>query len=141
MYAVRAAVGYYNVARDAKADYDYKYPQGMVDDRLTEEAYIRVYKRVYNPRSLVYIAATIFAIFIITPISMVVFEYIYNIIYNLTGQSRVIEPGFLVWQFFIFFFIIVNCAAIAYFIARRYHSRSPGTFLAEIEKDLQSESK
>jgi len=138
VYALRAALGYYNVARDAKADYDYKFPQGMIDKRLNEEAYIRVFKRVHNPRSAAYIAGTIFAIFAITPISMVVFEYVYEIIYNLSGQSRVIEPGFLVWQFFIFFFILLNCAAIAYLIARHYHRHTPGTFLAEIEKDISA---
>lgn len=136
IYALRAAYGYYNVARDAQADYEYKHPQGMIDERLTKDQYLRVYKRVYNPRNLAYIAGAIFAIFIITPISMVIFEFIYNIIYNLSGQSRVIEPGFLVWQFFIFFFIIVNCAAIAYFIARQYHRKAPETFLAEIEKEV-----
>ena len=139
-YAVRAGLGYYNVARDAKADYDYKLPQGMVDTRLSEDGYIRVFKRVHNPRSAAYIAGGIFAIFAITPITMVIFEHVYNLIYNLSGQSRVIEPGFLVWQFFIFFFLIANCAAIAYFIARHYHRHTPGTFLAEIEKEVSSNS-
>jgi len=137
-YAVRAALGYYNVARDAKADYDYKLPQGMVDKRLNEESYIRVFKRVHNPRSTAYIAGTIFTIFAITPITMVIFEHGYNLVYNLSGQSRVIEPGFLVWQFFIFFFLIANCALIAYLVARHYHSHTPGTFVAEIEKEVSN---
>jgi len=136
IYALRAGLGYYNVARDAKADYDYKFPQGMIDARLDESRYIKIYKRVHNPRSTAYIAATIFAVFIITPISMTAFEFVYDIIYNLSGQSRVIEPGFLVWQFFIFFFILFNCAAIAYFMARHYHRHTPGSFLAEIDKDV-----
>ncbi len=140
IYALRAVFGYYNIARDAKADYDYKYPQGMIDKRLDEESYVRVYRRVHNPRSSAYIAGTIFAIFAITPITMTIFEFIYEIIYNLSGQSRVIEPGFLVWQFLIFFFVIFNCAAIAYFIARRYHRRSPGTFLAEIDTEIHSKT-
>jgi len=138
VYAVRAILGYYNVANDAKADYDYKFPQGMIDERLSQDSYIRVYKRVHNPRNLAYVAGAIFAVFAITPVTMVIFEYVYNLIYNLSGQSRVIEPGFLVWQFFIFFFILTNCAAIAYFIARHYHRNTPDTFLAEIEKEVQA---
>lgn len=136
-YALRAGLGYVNVARDAKADYDYKLAQDMVDKRLSEMQYIKIYRRVHNPRSAAYVAATIFAIFIITPVTMAIFESVYNMIYNLSGQSRVIEPGFLVWQFFIFFFVLLNCAAIAYFMARHYHRYTPGSFLAEIEAEIE----
>ncbi|MEP1231241.1 MAG: hypothetical protein ABJG88_11235 [Litorimonas sp.] len=136
IYALRAIAGYYAVGRDARADYDYKHPQGMIDNRLNEESYIRVYKRVHNPRNLAYIAVTIFSIFALTPVSMIIFEYVFNIIYNLSGQSRVIEPGFLVWQFFIFFFILANCTAIAYLFARHYYRNTPETFLSEIEKQV-----
>jgi len=138
IYALRAGLGYYNVAKDAQADYAYKHPQGMIDTRLSKESYIRIYRRVHNPRSSTYVAAAIFAIFAITPITLTIFEYVYNIIYNISGQSRVIEPGFLVWQFFIFFFILINCASITYFIARHYHRHTPGTLLAEIENDINS---
>lgn len=137
IYAVRAAIGYYNVAKDAHEDYDYKKRNDMMDARLSEAEYVNIYRRTNNPRSTAYIAMTIFTIFVITPVSMFIFEHVYTFIYNVSGQSRVIEPGFLVWQFFIFFFFIANCAVIAYFMARRYHRNTPGTLSVEIDQAVR----
>jgi hypothetical protein len=76
------------------------------------------------------------AILIITPFAMIGFEAGLNLMYNLSGQSRVIEPGFLVWQFFLFFGIIAVWVGIAYLSARHYHRNAPGSLQFELDKFL-----
>jgi len=76
------------------------------------------------------------AILVATPVAMLGFERGLNFIYNLSGQSRVIEPGYLVWQFFLFFGMIAVWVSIAYFVAKRYHRKAPGNLQYEIDQHL-----
>ena len=136
VYALRAFIGYRAVARDAEDDYNYKQPQGMIDKRLSKEGYIRAYKRFHNPRGPAYVAAAVGAILVLTWPAMALLELILEQAWQLSGRSRVIEPGFLVWQFIIFFSIIGIWVAISYVVSKRYHRSAPGTFAFEIEKEL-----
>jgi len=136
VYAVRAFLGYRNVARDAEADYDYKQPQGMIDKRLSREGYIRAYKRFHNPRSSAYVAGTIAAILVLTWPAFALIEIVLRQAWQLSGRSRAIEPGFLVWQFFIFFGIIGIWVLIASTGARRYHRKAPISFRDEVLKEI-----
>lgn len=136
IYAVRAFLGYRAVARDAEDDFNYKQPQGMIDKRLSKEGYIRAYKRFHNPRGPAYVAVTVGAILVLTWPAMALLEFILEQAWQLSGRSRVIEPGFLVWQFIIFFSIIGIWVAISYVISKRYHRLAPGTFAFEIEQEL-----
>jgi len=136
-YGLRAFIGYRNIARDAEDDYDYKEPQGMIDPRISKEGYIRAYKRFHNPRSSAYVAATFAAILGLTWPAMGLLSVILEFVYNVSGRSRVIEPGFLVWQFFIFFGVIVIWAGIAYFMARRFHRRAPISFRDEQIREME----
>lgn len=136
VYALRAFFGYRNVARDAEADYDYKQPQGMIDKRLSKEGYIRAYKRFHNPRGPAYVAGAIAAIIILTWPAMALLGFILEQIWQLSGRPRNIEPGFLVWQFIIFFSIIGFWVFIASRAARRYHRFAPVTFRDEMIKEI-----
>ena len=136
VYAARAFLGYRNVARDAQEDYDYKQERGMLDGRISRDGYIRVFKRLHNPRYPAYIASTIFAILVLTWPIMAGLSFFLELLYQLSGRSRVFEPGYLVWQFCIFFAIIFSWTAIAYVMARRYHRLTPGT--ARYEMDQQA---
>ena len=137
IYALRAFIALNRLGDEAKADYAYKNAQKALDPRIAQEDYVKIYRYVHRPRKQIYIAAAILALFVITPISFVVFDFIYRLIYNASGQSRVIEPGFLVWQFFLFFFFIINCVTIIYFMARRFYSHAPSALHHEIERFLQ----
>ena len=136
VYALRAFIGYRAVARDAEDDYNYKQPQGMIDKRLSKEGYIRAYKRFHNPRGPAYVAAAVGAILVLTWPAMALLELVLEQAWQLSGRSRVIEPGFLVWQFIIFFSIIGIWVAISYVVSKRYHRSAPGTFAFEIEQEL-----
>lgn len=136
IFAVRAFIGWRQVRGDAHADYDYKQANNMMPGAMTREAYEQIYRRVYGPRGPLHVAGAMLAILIATPIAMFGFEAGLNLIYNLSGQSRVIEPGFLVWQFFLFFGIIAVWVSIAYLAARRYHQTAPGSLQFEMDQHL-----
>jgi len=135
-YALQAYLGFRNVAQDAEGDYDYKQERSMLDGRLSRESYIKVFKRLHNPRRPAYIAATIFLIIVLTLPIMAVLSVLLEQLYQFTGRNRVFEPGFLVWQFCIFFGVIFSWTGIAYFMARRYHLHAPGTSAYETEQQI-----
>ncbi len=139
VYALRAFLGYRNVARDAEADYKYKQPEGMIDTRLSKDGYIRAYKRFHNPRGSAYVAGAIAAIIILTGPAMALLGFILEKIWQLSGRPRNIEPGFLVWQFIIFFSIIGFWVFIASRAARRYHRFAPVTFRDEMIKEMEED--
>lgn len=135
-YGVQAFLGYKAVARDALSDYEYKKTEGMIDKRLSKDGYIRAYKRFNNPRRPAYIAGTIAAILLLTWPAMGLIEFALRQMWQLSGRSRTIEPGFLVWQFFIFFALIGIWVTIAYVGARRYHRFAPVSFRDEQIREM-----
>ena len=136
IFGVRAFVGWLQVRSDARTDYDYKYDNGMVSDAMGRETYEQIYRKVYGPRGPLHVAGAMLAILVATPIAMIGFEAGLNLAYNLSGQSRVIEPGYLVWQFFLFFGMIAVWVGIAYLAARRYHRTEPGSLQFEMDRYL-----
>ena len=139
LYSLRAYIGFRDVARDAEEDYDYKQERSMLDGRLSRDGYIQVFKRLHNPRRPAYIAMGIFAIIALTWPIMGALSVLLEQLYQLSGRNRVFEPGFLVWQFCIFFGIIFSWTSIAYTLARRYHRLSPGTLKYETDQQIQEE--
>ena len=136
IFFLRALLAWAQVGRDAKADYDYKHANDMVPDAVDRDAYEKIYRRVYGPRGPLHVAVAMASILLITPLAMAGLEAGLNLIYNLSGQSRVIEPGFLVWHFFLFFGMIAVWVGIAYLAARRYHRKAPGSLQFELDQYL-----
>lgn len=137
---LRSWLGRRQVRADARADYAYKVEQNMIPAGLSLDGYETIYMRVHGPRAQSYMFLGAMAILIGTPIAMFILQQGLNMFYNLSGQSRIIEPGFLVWQFLIFFGLLITWAGIAYLVARRYHSRSPGHLQYEIDQHLYAGS-
>lgn len=138
IFILRAWFGYRTVERDALADYDYKSGNDMIPAGLSKEAYIDVYRRVNNPRDQAYMGGALALILVATPVLFYLLEWVLRMIYNYSGQSRVIEPGYLVWQFLLFFMVIGCWVAIGYVAAQRYHRRKPGPLHYEIEQALKT---
>jgi len=136
IYGVRAFIGYRTVAKDAEIDFAYKSEQGMLDKRLDKPAYIRAYKRFHNPRSKAFVAGGLTAILVLTAPALLVIQIILEQLWLLNGQPRTFEPGFLVWQFIIFFSIIGIWAFIAYMTARQFHRHAPISLRDEILREL-----
>ena len=136
IFALRAFLAWYFIRRDAQEDYKYKQANGMVPDAVDRENYERIYRKVYSPRGPIHIAAAMIGILLVTPFAMWAFEKGFDLLYNLSGQSRVIEPGFLVWHFFLFFGMIAVWVLVAYIVARHYHKTTPGSLQFELDKYL-----
>jgi len=136
IYGVRAFIGYRNVARDAEADYTYRREQNMLNPKLDKDGYMRAYKRFNNPRGLAHVASGLAAILILTAPALLLIQILLHQLWLFTDKSRVFEPGFLVWQFIIFFSLIGVWAVIAYITARRFHRGTPISLKDEILKEL-----
>ncbi len=141
IYGLRAALGYRSVAQDAQDDYDYKIQNAMSVHGLSKDGYLRAYRRFHNPRAPLYVAATLSAIVLLTPVLFVIISFLLEQLYQITGRSRVFEPGYLVWQFSIYMMILGAWAGIAYFGASTYHRRAPGTLSQEIAKEIDAPSR
>ncbi len=137
VFGLRAFLGYRRVAADAAADYDYKRANNMIPKSMGREQYIEIYKRVNDPRGLAYIAVGLGLIIITTPLLFFLLEQFLQLLYNLSGQSRSIEPGYLVWQFSLYFLVVMVWAAIAYIFARRYHRKSTGSLQYELGRAMK----
>jgi len=136
IYGLRAALGYRSVQRDAEDDYAYKVKHGMMDERLSQDGYIRAYRRFHNPRAPLFVAATLLIIILSTPVLFVAISFLLEQLYQATDRSRVFEPGYLVWQFSIYMMVLGSWALIAYVGAGLYHRGSPGTLSQEMAKEM-----
>ena len=140
IFTIKAVFGYMTVRSDALADFDYKSKEGMVDRRLTKDAYVRAYCRYNAPRSTAYIGATFWAILLLTYPALAVIQFVLDKWWVASGRSVVIEPGFLVWQFIIFFSVIGLWAAIAFSSARRYHRVTMVSLERELQKEIDTKN-
>lgn len=134
IYTLRALIGWGRVGTDAVDDFTYRQAQGMIPKGLDQDRFVSVYRRVNGPRGETHVALALWAVLLGTPIIAKILEMLLEGLYQLTGRSRVFEPGFLVWQFFIFFGLFAAWAGIAYLVARRYHAKAPGRFDDELKR-------
>lgn len=119
----------HKVSKDAESDYLYKTKNGMIDKSINKEDYINLFIQQHKPRKFLYIAAGSFSILILTWPIMAIISYFLECLYQFTGRNRVFEPGFLVWQFCIFFGIILSWASLAYLIVTLYYKRAPNSLV------------
>lgn len=138
IFTIKALWGYRQVRADAISDYAYRTQEGMLSDRISQERYVRAYCRFNAPRSTAYMAGAFWAILLLTYPFLALIQFVLEQWWIATGRSVVIEPGFLVWQFMIFFAVIGLWAAIAYVTARRYHRRTMISLEREIQKDMEA---
>jgi len=141
IYSLRAFIGYRAVTTDSLAEYEYRKSKGMVPDALSRDGFLRAYRRTNNPRYLLFTAMALIAILALTPIIFILLERILQFFYDSSGQSRVIEPGYLVWQFLIFVATMGSWAGIGWTSARFYHGNAPGNFEMEVAKELERQDR
>jgi hypothetical protein len=133
-FSLRAVIGWLGLSREAQSDFDYRMQNGMIPADIDQTFFVETYRRVNGPRTATYAAVALWAALLATPIIAKILEVLLNLLWQLSGQSRVFEPGYLVWAFFIFFGLIGAWAAIAFLVARRFHARTPG----RLEDELKS---
>lgn len=132
IFAFRAFLGYRVIERDAAADYRYKAANDMVSIDVTQDHYVKAYRRLHGPRGSAYIAISLLATTVLTLPLLGLLSFLFEYAWRLGGQDRAFEPGYLVWQFMIFGGMIVGWSLIAYFFARRYYKSAPISFEDEL---------
>ena len=115
------------IRQEAEEDWAYQVSENMQDLRLNKEGYVRAFTKVHAPRKLKYLSGMLAALALLTLPAFALIERALHYLWILSGQSRVFEPPFLVWQFFVYFSILAVWISIASFFHRRYHRTSPGT--------------
>lgn len=131
-FTIRAVIGWSVLSREAGEDFDYRSAHDMVPAGVDRARFMQVYRRVNAPRTSTYAAATLWGVLLATPIIAKIMEFLLEMLWQASGRSRVFEPGYLVWAFFIFFGLFGTWAAIAYIAARRYHRHAPGRLMDEL---------
>ncbi len=129
---LRAWLVYRRLRAEAGADWDYRVSQNMQDLRLSKDGFVRAYYKVNAPRVSLYMAGGAALILALTPIAFAVINFGLWGVWKFSGESRVFEPGYLVWEFFIFFALIAFWTSVCAFVARRYHARAPGLMRDEL---------
>lgn len=117
---------------EAATDWDYQIANNMQDLRLTKAAFVRAYRKVNMPRFSMYMAGGALLILALTPIAFALINVGLWGVWKFSGESRVFEPGYLVWEFSIFFALIAIWALIGAFVARKYHAGGPGLMRDEL---------
>lgn len=125
-FTLRAVIGWAGLGREAENDFEYRSEHSMIPGDIDRAVFVTTYRRVNGPRASTYAAAALWGVLLATPIIAKILEVLLELVWQLSGRSRVFEPGYLVWAFFIFFGLMGAWAAIAYMVARRYHARTPG---------------
>ncbi|HFB54488.1 MAG TPA: hypothetical protein ENJ46_01070 [Hellea balneolensis] len=132
---VRAFVEYKKLPAEAAQEYDYRVAENLHDNKTDKEQYVRAYRRAHAPRATAYLAATLAAISLLTfPVFSMINLALYGL-WKASDESRVFEPGYLVWEFSIFFLLILMWALIGAAGARRYHKNAPGLMRDELIKE------
>ncbi len=122
--------GLHRIARrkilaEAEADWAYRVRENMQDLRVDRTGYVRAFTRAHAPRKTKYIAMALASLALLTLPAFAVLERVLFYIWRATLPSRVFEPPFLVWQFSIFFGILISWVGIVGYFVRRYHKRAP----------------
>jgi hypothetical protein len=132
IFGLRTWLAYRRLTAEAEAEWDYQVSENMQDLRLTKTAFVRAFRKVSAPRASLYLAGGLAAILLLTPIAFGLINLGLYGVWKASGESRVFEPGYLVWEFSIFFAIIAIWALIGANVARRYHRNAPGLMRDEL---------
>ncbi len=132
VFALRYQVLTRKTKEDAVSDWGYQVSENMQDLRLTKDAYMRAYTKVHAPRKAKYTAMALVAVLIFAVPSFVLIQSIVYGIWYMSGQSRVFEPPFLVYQFLVFFSTIVFWIFIMSRFIRHFYKHIPGIMRDEL---------
>ena len=135
---LRAWLGYRGLSAEAAADWDYRVTNNMQDLRLNKDGFVRAYRKVNAPRLPLYLAGGAALILALTPLVFGLINVMLWGVWKFSDESRVFEPGYLVWEFSIFFGLIAAWALIGAGVARRYHAKAPALMRDEMMAEREN---
>jgi len=129
--------------QEAHSDWAYQVSENMQDLRLTEEAFVRAYKKINAPRGWKFLSM---AFATVTVMSVPAFALIQLLLYKVwrdnlnevskmpqfQGRMAVLSDPVLVWQFSIFLAVIVFLVLVVALFVRQYYKGSPGLMRDEL---------
>ena len=135
---LRAWLGYRGLDAEAETDWDYRVSNNMQDLRLNKDGFVRAYRKVNAPRLPLYLAGGAALILALTPLVFGLINVMLWGVWKFSDESRVFEPGYLVWEFSIFFGLIAAWALIGAGVARRYHAKAPALMRDEMMAEREN---
>ncbi len=145
--ALRAALGYRTVHRDAREEWpDCQKNRPKLIKGLSEDQYVQAYVRAHGPRGALYGAVMLIVAAVLTPVIMLMLTALYGFLIaepvttaggasaDLAGEvSRQFRlDGPLVYAFFLFFGLIASWGGVAFVVAHRFHRYRPGSLEDEL---------
>ena len=143
IFALRMLFLSKNLEQDARSDWAYQVSENMQDLRLSEDAFVRAYKKINAPRGWKILSM---AFGTVTIISVPAFALIQLLLYKVwrdnlnevsqmpqfRGRMSVLSDPVLVWQFSIFLAVIVFLVLVVALFVRQYYKGSPGLMRDEL---------
>jgi len=102
---------------------------------LSQNAFTRAYYRAYGPRGVVHGVIGLAASAAVTYPALYVLGRIWRFGWKLNGSPLMYSEGLLLWQFFLFFAMIIIWVSIGTVVARRYHANRPRGLKYELARE------
>ncbi|ACT60788.1 hypothetical protein [Hirschia baltica] len=131
---------YRTVEKDAHDIFKARRNEDKDIQKLGEDIFVEIYKRVHNPRGHLLNFGGAVASLICLPALFVVASWIWNSIWNASGQIADLDEGFAPWLFGITILCVFGIVAIAAVTARLHHHNRPKSLEQEIQIQLKGMS-
>lgn len=102
---------------------------------LSQNAFTRAYYRAYGPRGVVHGVLGLAASAAVTYPALYVLGRVWRFGWKLNGSPLMYSEGLLLWQFFLFFSMIIIWVSIGTVVARRYHANRPRGLKYELARE------
>ena len=101
-------------------------------DGVDEALFRRVYVRAYGPTGAMHGVVALLGAAVLTVPALVLLGAGWRIVWRLTGELQTYAEGQLIWQFYIFFGLIISWVIVAALVMRRHHANRPREFRQEL---------
>jgi hypothetical protein len=119
---LRFGASWFQEYRRAPEEYDWRADKNpALTYGLDRSTFIAAWRQAVFPSGFVYAGAAIIAAFAITPIALGLMSSAWYFFWRMAGQPLQFSEGTIIWQFYLFFGIILVWAACAAIAAWRYH--------------------
>lgn len=132
IFALRAVLSYRLLSADGAEEYVYRQSENMLCSTISQADFVSAYRRVNAPRGALYAAILFFCNAALTVPLLSFLTFAFEYLWRYSGQSRVIEPGYMVWSMMLCAGVILGWGLMSYLIMSRYHARTPGTLEQEL---------
>jgi hypothetical protein len=110
-------------------------------DGLDEPAYRRAYFRAYGPLGSIHAYVALALAALLTPPALIAYGAAWRLGWRLAGSPATFQPGYLVWQFYLFFALIASWAVVAGVVMRRHHRHRARELKYELARERERASK